>query len=38
MPQEVTVDVLRNWLDILKESLNLRASNDNEYGIVIYPK
>ena len=33
----VSVDDLKEWMDLLKPSLNLRASPD-EYGIVCYPR
>ena len=38
MPSEVDITKVKNWLDIMKESFNLQASGDNEYGIVVSPK
>ncbi len=29
---------LKDWLDLLKPSLNLKAAADNPYGIKIHPK
>jgi hypothetical protein len=36
----LTFSQIQNWLNLLKDNniLNIRASNDNEYGFVIYPK
>ena len=38
MPQEVTPERVKSWLETLKPSLNLKASGTDEYGIVLYPK
>ena len=38
MPQNVNSDTIVGWMDRLKPSLNLRASGDDPYGIVMHPK
>ena len=38
MPSEVTLERVKSWLEVLKPSLNLKASRDDRYGIVFYPK
>jgi hypothetical protein len=38
MPAGVDIAKVKNWLHIIKDSLNLQASMNNEYGIVVYPK
>jgi hypothetical protein len=38
LPEEITEEKLKDWMDILKPVLNLKASSRDEYGIVWYPK
>lgn len=38
MPCGVDIAKVKNWLDTMKDSFNLQASGDNEYGIVVSPK
>ncbi len=38
MPHVINYSKIVNWMDILKESFNLRASTSDPYGIVYYPK
>jgi hypothetical protein len=38
MPHDITPAKIVQWLEILKPSLNLKASATHPYGIVIYPK
>lgn len=38
MPEAVNITKVKKWLDIMKDSFNLQASGNNEYGIVVYPK
>ncbi len=38
MPKCVDINKINNWIDIMKDSFNLYASGENEYGIVISPK
>lgn len=34
----ITENKIREWLEIMKPTLNLKASRDDEYGVVIYPR
>lgn len=38
MPPEVTPERVKLWLETLKPSLNLEASQSDPYGIVFYPR
>ena len=34
----ISEDKIKEWLEIMKPTLNLRASNNDEYGVVMYPR
>jgi hypothetical protein len=38
IPEMITHERVCAWMQLLKSSLNLKASGGNEYGIVYYPK
>lgn len=38
LPGAVTPQKVTAWLDMLKPALNVSASRDDPYGIVVYPK
>jgi hypothetical protein len=37
-PAKINAKRVKNWMERLKPSLNLQASGDNEYGLVMHPK
>ena len=38
IPAKIDAKYIRSWMERLKPSLNLQASGDNEFGIVMHPK
>ena len=38
MPKDINFERVKIWLELMRDSLNLQASGDNKYGIVISPK
>ena len=38
MPSAVDLIKIEYWLDLMKNSLNLKACSDNPYGILVHPK
>lgn len=38
LPGEINEGKIKNWMKLLSGCLNLEASKENEFGVVIYPK
>jgi hypothetical protein len=38
MPENVNSETIKGWMERLKPSLNLKASGDDPYGVVMHPK